>query len=274
MKLGMIGFGNIATTLLELIKDNLDQPLEALTIISLPEFIAATEATLERDFTGIASVVRVVSGSEALLEQAPDLVVECAGHAAVVAHVPPVLRDGIDTIIVSIGALSDAELEASVRRAALQGNARLILPAGAVGGIDLLSALRPAGGLKVTYRGTKPPMAWTGTPAEEKLDLPNLTERTVFFTGSAREAAQKFPKNANVAATLALAGAGFEATRAELIADPAAKGNIHEYTVTSPLTKYTVRIENQPSAGNAKTSVSTVYSVLREITNRVGPVAI
>ncbi len=60
----------------------------------------------------------------------------------------------------------------------------------------------------------------------------------------------------------------------ELVADPAAPGNVHEYSVVSPLAKYSMRIENLPSAGNAKTSVSTVYSVLREIRNRIGPVAI
>jgi len=274
MKLGMIGFGNISTTLLGLLSENLNEPLESLTVVRLPEFSDSVQDVFETQFSDVARQFSVVTSAEELLAQRPDLVVECAGHAAVVAHVTPVLRAGTDTIIVSIGALADAKLEAMVREAAVEGGARLILPAGAIGGIDLLSALRPAGGLEVQYRGTKPPNAWSGTPAEDLLDLDALTEKAVFFSGTAREAATAFPKNANVAATLALAGAGFEATQAELIADPAAAGNIHEYSVTSPLTRYTLRIENQPSAGNAKTSVSTVYSVLREITNRIGPVAI
>jgi len=274
MRLGLIGFGNIATTLLGLLKQSGHAPLDSLTVLGLPESAAATDAALKADFKGVAKQCTVVMDAAALLAQSPDLVVECAGHAAAAAHVPSILRAGIDTVQVSVGALADAALEASLHQAALDGNARLILPAGAVGGIDLLAALRPAGGLKVTYRGIKPPQAWAGTPAAALLDLETLNERRVFFSGSAREAAREYPKNANVAATLALAGAGFEATQAELIADPAAKGNIHEYSVTSPLTQFTMRIENAPSAGNAKTSVATVYSVLREITNRLGPVAI
>ncbi len=274
MRLGLIGFGNIATTLLQQIPSNLEEPLEHLCVLCLPEMMEDTRASLARDFFGLADSVEAVSDAKALLAAKPDLVVECAGHGAVQAHVLPALRAGVDVIVVSIGALADAQLEAALRAAAAAGKARLVLPAGAVGGIDLLSALRAAGGLQVTYRGTKPPMAWLGTPAEASLDLKAVTEAKVFFTGTAREAATAFPKNANVAATLALSGAGFEATRVELVADPAAPGNVHEYSVTSPLANYSMRIENLPSAGNVKTSVSTIYSVLREIRNRIGPVAI
>lgn len=274
MRLGLIGFGNIAQTLLALLSETLDAPLEQLTVLTLPELADETEARLKADFAKVAKAFAVVTDAQSLLSHRSGLVVECAGHAAVVAHVPTVLRAGVDVVIVSIGALSDEALELELRAAAAQGGARLILPAGAVGGVDLLAALGAAGGLEVHYRGSKPPLAWLGTPAEKALDLGALDKATSFFRGTAREAARDFPKNANVAATLALAGAGFEATTVELIADPAAPGNVHEYSVVSPLAKYTMRIENLPSAGNAKTSVSTVYSVLREIRNRIGPVAI
>lgn len=274
MRLGLIGFGNIAVTLLGQLAEALDAPLEQLTVLCLPESAEEAMARLAGEFAGIARETAVVADARSLLEKQPDLVVECAGHAAVAAHVPPVLRTGTDVVIVSIGALADAALEQELRLAAAEGEARLVLPAGAVGGIDLLAAIARAGGLEVRYRGSKPPLAWSGTPAEALIDLGALKEPRTFFTGTAREAARAYPKNANVAATLALAGAGFEATHVELVADPAAPGNVHEYTVVSPLAKYTMRIENLPSAANAKTSVSTVYSVLREIRNRIGPVSI
>lgn len=272
MRLGLIGFGNIATTLLGLIAG--DEPLEHLTVLLLPETAEDARRRLDGDLRDAARGYTLVSDAAALLADRPDLVVECAGHAAARAHGPAVLRAGTDVVLVSIGALADPELEVSLRTAAAEGGARLILPAGAVGAIDLLSALGAAGELKVRYRGTKPPAAWAGTPAAGILDLARLAEPKVFFTGTAREAATAYPKNANVAATLALAGAGFEATEVELMADPAAPGNIHEYSVASPLANYTIRIENKPSAGNAKTSATTIYSVLREIRNRLGPVAI
>lgn len=274
MRLALIGFGNIATTLLAQLGQQFDAPLDAVSVLVRPDAADAAQARLDGEFAKLSAERIVCTDLAGLLSVKPDLVVECAGHTAVQAFVPDLLQVGIDVVLVSIGALADEALHDTLKGAARAGEARLILPAGAVGGIDLLAALGPAGDLRVTYRGTKPPMAWAGTPAENSLDLETLDQSTVFFTGTARQAASDFPKNANVAATLALAGAGFEATQVELIADPQAPGNIHEYTVSSPLAHYSMRIENLPSAGNAKTSVSTVYSVLREIRNRIGPVAI
>lgn len=272
MRLGLIGFGSIATALLELLAQR--ESIDHLAVLVRPESAPDARRRLDGSLAGAARGYALVEDAAGLLAERPDLVIECAGHAAAKAHAPAVLRTGTDLVLVSIGALADPALEASLRAAASEGGAHLILPAGAVGAIDLLSALGASGGLKVRYRGTKPPAAWAGTPAAEILDLATLAEPRVFFTGNAREAATAYPKNANVAATLALAGAGFEATEVELVADPSTPGNVHEYSVTSPLANYTIRIENQPSEGNAKTSATTIYSVLREIRNRLGPVAI
>lgn len=273
MRLGLIGFGNIATSLLRLMKHH-DIALEHLAVLCRPAFAATARMTLAKDHTGVAGSVSLAASASELLAAHCDIVVECAGHSAVSAYVPHILQSGVDVIVVSVGSLADATLAETLRRAATEGKARLVLPSGAVGGIDLLSAIGAVGDISVAYRGTKPPAAWRGTSAEDLLDLGNLTQAETFFTGNAREAAQSYPKNANVAATLALAGAGFEATSVTLCADPSACGNIHEYDVISPLARYTMRIENAPSAGNAKTSQTTVFSVLREIRNRVGPIAI
>jgi aspartate dehydrogenase len=270
MHLGLIGYGNIARTLLKVLAQE-KAAISALTVLSLPEFAAEAENELATTFPAPA---RVVTAAADLIAAGPDLVVECAGHQAVALHATAVLRAGIETLIVSIGALADASLYAQVTQAARDGGSRFILPAGAIGGVDILSALRPAGIGSVSYTGRKPPLAWTGTPAETLVDLAALTSEAVFFEGTARDAATLYPKNANVAATLALAGIGWEETRVRLIADPAVTRNIHEYSVTSEAADYTIRIEGKPSADNPKTSVTTVYSVAREVLNRLREVAI
>ena len=270
MHLGVIGYGNIAKTLLDLLSQPGAPAVTQVTLLVRPG--KAGSATAEAK--GAAMPVAAVEDAETLIAARPDLVVESAGHAGVSTHVPAVLKAGIDTVVVSIGALSDDALAAKLKAAATEGGARIVLPAGAVGGIDLLSSLAASGPVEVTYRGIKPPMAWAGTPAEQATDLETLETALTFFQGTAREAAAQFPKNANVAATLALAGPGLDATRVELIADPDAGGNIHAYEVRSAVANYSMKIENLPSKGNAKTSVSTIYSVLREIRNRLAVVAI
>lgn len=270
MHLGLIGYGNIARTLLKVLAQE-QAAISALTVLSLPDIAKGVEDELATSFPAPS---RVVTDAASLIAAAPDLVVECAGHQAVAQHATAVLRAGIETVIVSIGALADAGLYDQVTRAARDGGTRFILPAGAIGGVDILSALRPSGIAAVTYTGRKPPLAWAGTPAEGRVDLAGLTAEAVIFEGTAREAATQYPKNANVAATLALAGIGWEATRVRLIADPAVTRNIHEYSVTSGAADYTIRVEGKPSADNPKTSVTTVYSVAREVMNRLGEVAI
>jgi len=270
MHLGLIGYGNIARTLIRVLATE-GAPLTRLSVLSLPDFVAATKAALAQDFEGEA---QVVTDSAALIAARPRLVVECAGHAAVQAHATAVLRAGIETVIVSIGALADAALHAQVLEAARAGRTRIILPAGAVGGIDILSALRASGLSSVTYTSRKPPLAWQGTQAESLLDLGALSGEAVFFTGNARDAALQYPRNANVAATLALAGLGFEGTQVRMIADPSVTKNIHEYSVVANAANFTIRIEGNPSPDNPKTSVTTVYSVAREILNRMREVAI
>lgn len=261
MHLGLIGYGNIARSILEALGA---RPLDRLTVLVRSPAVDAARQSL----TGCRAArhVDVVCDPATLTEAAPDLVVECAGQGAVGEIVPALVAAGTDTVVVSVGALAEDNLAEALRDAAARSGARMILPAGAIGGIDLLASIAPAGDVQVTYTGTKPPAAWVGTPAEAHVDLQALCAPVTFFEGSAREAAALgYPKNANVAATLALAGAGFDATRVALVADPSAQGNRHAYEVRSPICRYSVVIDNAASGGNAKTSVATVYSVLREI---------
>jgi aspartate dehydrogenase len=215
----------------------------------------------------LAQEVSVVDDVAALLATGPNLVVECAGHGAVRAAGAKVLRGGCDLLVVSTGALSDDALHAELLKAAEAGDARLLFPAGAVGAIDLLGAAKLSGLIEVAYSSRKPPHAWLKTPAEKAVDLNSLREETVFYEGNAREAARDYPQNANVAATVALAGAGFDKTRVRLIADPAVTTNTHEIAVRSQCVNFSIRIEGRPSPANPKTSLSAAYSLAREVLN-------
>ena len=196
-----------------------------------------------------------------------DLLVECAGHGGLRAHGPAALARGLDVLSVASGALADAAFQREIEAAAARG-ARLRLASGAVGALDALSAAAQGRLDRVNYTGRKPPEGWRGSPAEDALDLDALDRPAVHFEGSARDCALAYPKNANVAASVALAGLGFEATRARLIADPGASRNIHEVTAEGDFGAFSFTIEGRGLPGNPRSSALTAMSLIRAIRDR------
>lgn len=272
--LGIIGSGAIAAPMLEALARNVVQPIERLTILTLPQVVDGAHAVAGRIEGRIAKRTDVLTDGDAFLGQPYDLVVECAGHAAVKAYGTKVLENGVDLLVVSIGALTDDDLREGLAAAAKRSGARMVLCSGAIGGIDLLSAARLAGIEHITYSSRKPPKAWKGTPAEKLIELDKVTAETVFYEGTARAAARDYPQNANSAATIAIASVGLDKTMVRLIADPTAPGNVHEFKLSSACADMDIRIVGKPSPDNPKTSMSTAYTVAREILNRMSPVAI
>ncbi|NNC64798.1 MAG: aspartate dehydrogenase, partial [Gammaproteobacteria bacterium] len=233
----------------------------------------ATELGHEPDLAGVLvresstyrTALPLVSSLDELFDDPPAVVVECAGHNAVHEYGEQVLRRGTDLIVVSTGALADSALLDRLRQAARAGASKLIIPPGALGAVDALGAAKLSGLIEVNYRGRKPPSTWKGTPAEDAADLDTLTEPQTVFRGAARQAALQYPKNSNVAATIALAGLGFDRTSVELVADPTISSNIHEIEVRAESGDFEICLKGQPSAANASTSILTAYSVVRAL---------
>ena len=257
MRIALIGCGAIGRALLELLRA---EPAITVAALVVPQAHAAATQALARELAPEAAVAAAVPSRDI------DLVVEAAGQPAV-AH-------GRPAIVVSVGALADAGLLGRLEAAARQGRTQVQLVPGAIGGLDALAAARFGGLDSVHYTGRKPPLAWQGTPAEAAFDLGSLTEATVIFEGSAREAASLYPKNANVAATVALAGLGLDRTRVRLIADPAAGGNLHEIDAEGGFGQLALRLRNRPLPANPKTSALAVYSAARALLGRVAPLNI
>jgi aspartate dehydrogenase len=235
---------------------------------------------LQRTLPDAGALPRALDGAlvtadpEQFWSREPRLVVECAGHGAVQAHGAAALQRGMDLLVISVGALADASLETRLRETAESTGARLLLPAGAVGGIDLLASARLAGLDHVRYTSRKPPSAWRGTAAERRVRLEALAEAAVLFEGTARAAAQQYPQNANVAAAIALAGVGFDATEVLLTADPAATGNEHLIEAEGAFGRASVHVAGKPLPGNPKTSWLAALSLARAVLNEAARVVI
>ena len=211
--------------------------------------------------------IDIVELLDDLLARRPNVVAEVAGQQAVAQHGPATLRSGCDLLVISVGALAERALLESLKAAARDGNSRILLPAGAIGGIDAIAAMRAGGLDAVRYRSRKPPAAWRGSAAEQVADLDKMTSRTVLYRGTAGEAALLYPQNANVAAAVALAGLGFEKTEVELVADPQAPGNVHEIEVEGSAGHFAIQLQGKPSRTNPKTSALAAFSVARALLN-------
>lgn len=263
--IGLIGYGGIAQDVVAALRD-LQAEGTIVGALARPGRADKARATL----AGLDIVERL----EDLLARKPSIVAELAGQRAVAEYGETVLRRGIDFLVISIGALAAPTLLQKLKAAAIDGKARVLLPAGAIGGVDAIAAMRIGGLTKVRYRSVKPPVAWRGSPAEQVADLDKLTKRTVLYKGSAGEAALRFPQNANVAATVALAGLGFDATEVELVADPDAAGNVHEIEVEGTAGNFSIRLQGKPSRTNPKTSALTAFSVARALINEKAAIVI
>lgn len=264
LRIAFIGDGGISRDVRETLKAIEDQTpgtrFETVAVFSRPP---------ASDSAGPA-----VGDLPALLATRPDVVVECAGHGAVVDYGEAILRSGTPLLLVSIGSLADMELYGRLLAAATSGGTRLILASGAMAGIDALASARLGGLTRVRYTGRKPPLAWRGTPAEDLIDLVGLVEPTTFYRGTAREAARLYPKNSNVAATIALAGLGFEGTEVELVADPTIAKNVHDLMFEGADGRFHIDIRGEPSKANPKTSALTAHSIARVLSGMASPVVI
>lgn len=261
MKVALIGNGSIAKIVTQFCAEQRDRY----------NVVGALGLSKDKASVGPHAVVYTF---EEFLAFAPDLVVECAGHSAVAAYAVPLIERGIDQIIVSTGSLADVDLFNAIQAAMRKTQAKVKLPAGALPGIDALSSAKLAGLTRVTLRSAKPPEAWKGTPAEGLHNLQAIRAPLVIFSGSAREAAMMYPKNANVAATAALAGIGFQGTKVELIADPRLACNTHHIEAAGKFGSMALTINANPSPYNPKTSHIAALSIMRLLENETSGIII
>lgn len=259
MRLVLVGWGAIGAEVARLLAER-GAPVELV-------------AAGVRDGTRPLPVPAITDPAD-LAALSPDLVVEAAGRAAVLPWGLAALAAGADFAPASTSALADEGVLDRLVTQARQRGRQVLIPPGALGGVDALSAAARLPLDEVMHEIVKPALAWRGTEAERLCDLDRLTAPACFFDGPAREAARRFPQNANVALITALAGLGPDATRLRLVADPAATGNRHRVTAAGAFGRMEIVLDNLPLPGNPKSSELTALSLVRLIENRAAPLVI
>lgn len=239
------------------------------------ELYALCDSSEKKAFE-LAASLKICSPAYMKIEElirSVDLVIESASQNAVRFIVPQALQAGCDVMILSVGALADKELRATLFELAKEHNCKLYIPSGAVVGIDGINSACAAGISSVTLTTRKPPAGLMGAPyvKEHCIELEKLEKETVLFEGAASEAVKAFPANVNVAATISLAGIGFERTMVRVIADPSLSRNVHEITVQGEFGKFCTKMENLPSPENPKTSYLAALSAVSTLKKILNP---
>lgn len=229
------------------------------------------------DFIGISDITNPDidapnMGFDELAEKC-DWIVECLPPKIVPDLADIVLSKGKTLVMISACAMI---LYPELLEKAKNSAGRVLIPSGALSGLDAVAALNCAQIDSATIATTKPPKGLNGAPyiTENNIELNDLTEPKLIFKGNAYEAAKAFPANVNVAATLSLAGIGPEKTSVEVWVDPDIKGNAHKITVKGGTSTITSEILNLPDPNNPKSSQLAGYSIVAFLKKQSGKIRV
>jgi len=201
-----------------------------------------------------------------------DIAVECAPAGVLEAICRPMLAAGKRVMVLSAGALLPRPDLIDLARTR---GGQIIVPTGALLGLDAVTAAAEGVIHSVRMITRKPPKGLAGAPylVENGISVEALTAAKRVFAGTAREAAAGFPANVNVVAALALAGIGPDRTRIEIWADPAVTRNCHTIEVEADSARFSMSIENVPSE-NPRTGRITALSALAALRKLHAPLRV
>ncbi len=207
------------------------------------------------------------------LARRAEIVVECAPAAVFAEVAEAAVEAGRTLVTVSCGALLG---RMDLIERARQSGARIVIPSGALLGLDAMRAAAEGQVHSVRMVTRKPPKSLVGAPylAEHGIDVDALSAPLKVFEGSAREGARGFPANVNVAAALSLAGIGPDETRLEIWADPAETRNSHRIVVEAEAARFEMQIQSVPSLENPRTGRLTPLSVIATLRGLTAPLRV
>jgi aspartate dehydrogenase len=234
-RVGLIGCGAIGTVLAEAVERKL---------VDCDELIVydVDKSKAQKLKSSLKFPVIITESVDELLALKPKVVVEAASQQAAREYVPKIVSSGTELIVMSTGALLDLSVDFG----------KVHVPSGAIGGLDALSATALAGIDEVVLSSRKNPKAF---------GRKNQVEEVV-YEGYAEEAAKLFPREMNVAATLALTVKPAK-VKVRVVSDPAVKRNTHEIQVKWRFGEMFLHFANDPHPDNPHTSALAAWSAIK-----------
>ena len=264
LRIGIGGLGTVGYA----VARRLDQGMRGLRLMAVS---ARDLERAQKRASDFSAPVRVLPLEK--LAESCDVVVECAPAAVFRQLAEPSLRLGRVLVPISVGALLE---NWDLVELAEANGARIIVPSGALLGLDAVRAAGEGRIESVRMVTRKPPRGLAGAPYLEAhgIDVSNLNAPLKVFSGTAREGAAGFPANVNVAAALGLAGLGPDETQLEIWADPSVSRNTHHITVEADSARFELSIENVPTDENPRTGRLVAHSVVATLRRLTAPLTV
>ena len=257
IKVGILGCGAIGSGIAKSIVFDLKDLCELSGLYDLDaQRIQSLEKSLNKNNLRRTSLEDILNHC--------DLIVEAVNAKDTQALIRSVLNAKKNILVMSVGKLLNAD---DLFTLAAKNNTSLLVPSGAIAGIDAIKAASLVGIEKITLTTRKPPAGLTGIPYLEShgIDLTKITDETLVFEGDVDSAVENFPQNINVAATLALACQAKEKIAIRILSSPGYTTNSHEIVVEGDFGRLTTRTENIACPDNPRTSYLAVLSGIQTL---------
>lgn len=254
MKVGIVGCGTIGSAV---IKEVLIPNKKKIKSIFIYDKDKIKLKNLRLKFPEL----KILNSLNQLVLQS-DFIIESASIPCVVQLLPLLRKYKKDGLIMSTGGLLGKEN--FLKRASREG-IEIIVPSGAIGGIDVINTIRGSGIQELTLSTYKPIPALKSSPYVKKrrLELDRIKDKELIFEGGVKEAIKGFPQSINVSATLLLA-TGIEDFKIKIYACRNLKTIVHKIELKSKVTNLKLEFQNHPSRENPKTSALAIASACEE----------
>ncbi|MDP8253994.1 MAG: DUF108 domain-containing protein [Candidatus Kaelpia aquatica] len=259
MKVGIVGLGTIGSSVVEQAISDYSLSLDQVYIYDVEK--SSVDLILNKYdwIKSLDSIEEVVCNS--------DFIIETASGSCVKDLMPLIVKYRKDILVMSTGGLLRVkELLSQARDRGVD----VVIPHGAVAGLDAIEAIKDEGIDKIRLSSYKPIKALKGSPyiISNNIDLDNLSGQSV-FKGSVSEATEGFPKSINVSATLLLLS-GLDDIEVNIYISSDNDTITHIIEVESKISRLKIECRNYPSSSNPKTSALAICSAVTEAKRYIG----
>lgn len=257
LKIGIVGCGAIGSRMAKTIHKDLKN-ISRLSGLYDIDFFKAKE--LERSL-GLKNIKK---NTLAELIKSCDCMIEAVSADNTRAIIEEAIKAKKSVLAMSVGKLLNAK---DLFDLAEKNKCSLLLPSGAIAGVDAIKAASLAHIRSITLTSRKPLAGFRNNPyfLKQGINLAKIHQETVLFEGNVDRAVELFPQNINVAATIALASQSKNKMKIRILTSPEYTRNSHEIEVLGDFGRIVTKTDNVVCPDNPKTSYLAVLSGIQTL---------